>query len=175
VNRAIMGDLVTTLHSGDNPSWTQAPINGVSQGVEVPYIQSFAWRDGDKYAVVLFNLDLSRAHRVRLVVADTPSEAPTLRQIAPASIHDDNEDAEKVYITSHVLSDFGNPYDLVLPKHSVTAVLWPGVGGAADDPGGTPLPGRGALVCAVALLVMGLWYCLARARHSRGGRCGSSD
>ncbi len=138
VNQAIMGDLVSTVQSGENPSWLQSPLNGVSHTVEVHYIQSFAWRDGGRYGVVLFNLDLHDGHAVRLVLPDAPPEAPSLRQIAPPSIHANNESAVNVSITTRVLDDFGSPYDLSLPKHSVTAVLWP-------EGAGAPLEARDAI------------------------------
>ena len=60
-------------------------------------------------------------------------------------IRAEDEDVEDVHITSRVLADFRSPYDLVLPKHSLTAVLGPEVRDVDDGPGGTPLPLPGAV------------------------------
>lgn len=42
-NKAIQGDILPTTQGADNPTWTQAPINGITQQIEVPFVQSFAF------------------------------------------------------------------------------------------------------------------------------------
>jgi len=124
VNRAIQGDMVTTVQGGDNPGWHQAAINGVETPVDVDYVQSFAFRDDLRYSVVLFNLHLDEMQRVRLVLPAAPGGQAALHQIAPASIYDDNEDAENVVIQTQEIDGFGNSYELDLPAHSVTVLTW---------------------------------------------------
>jgi len=123
-NRAIQGDMLRTTQSGDNPNWIQSPINGVSEPITVTYVQSFAFREGDRYSAILFNLSLDKAQRVRLVLPVTPKRQAMLHQIAPASIHANNEDSEQVTIQTLALGDFANSYELDLPPHSVTALTW---------------------------------------------------
>ena len=123
-NRAIQGDMLRTTQSGDNPHWIQSPINGVSEPITVTYVQSFAFREGDRYSAILFNLSLDRAQRVRLSLPVTPKRQAALHQIAPASIHANNEDSEQVTIHTLAISDFANSYELDLPPYSVTALTW---------------------------------------------------
>jgi hypothetical protein len=124
VNRAIMGDMMVTTHSGANPSWLQPPINGIDQEIEVPFVQSFAFRRGDRHSIVLFNLHLDQGQAVRLSLDEPPAAQAQMLQLAAASIHDDNEDAENVTIEEWAVNDFGDQYELTLPPHSVTAILW---------------------------------------------------
>ncbi|MFQ5857372.1 MAG: LamG-like jellyroll fold domain-containing protein [Anaerolineae bacterium] len=49
VNRAVQGDMLTTVQGGANPTWHQMPFNGVLNEIDVPFVQSFAFRDGNSY------------------------------------------------------------------------------------------------------------------------------
>jgi len=123
-NRAILSEALQTTQSGDNPGWTQPPVNGVDQATDVTYIQSFAYRDGTSYSVILFNLSLTETNAVRLDVPGTLQPQATHHRITPASIHDDNEDSETVRIDTSVIPDFKNGYILDLPPHSIHAITW---------------------------------------------------
>jgi hypothetical protein len=123
-NRAVQGDMLVTVQGGDNPSWHQSVSNGVENEIDVNYVQSFAFRDGERYSVVLFNLHLDEAQRVQLALPAPPKRQATLYQIAPSSIHADNEDAEEVTIQAQALDDLSDFYELDLPAHSVTALTW---------------------------------------------------
>lgn len=124
VNKAVQGDMLTTAQSGANPSWHQMPFNGVLNEIDVSYVQSFAFRDGNNYSVVLFNLSLDESQQVRLDLPASPSSLATRYQLASNSIHDDNEDAENVRILTSQLTDFADPYDLTLPPHSINVITW---------------------------------------------------
>ncbi|MEM7534480.1 MAG: hypothetical protein AAF639_20020 [Chloroflexota bacterium] len=93
INKALQGNLVATRHYGDNPSWTQAAINGITAPVDIHYVQSFAFQDGDQHSIVLFNLYLEESQWVRLHLP-APAQNAVRHQLASASIHDDNEDGE---------------------------------------------------------------------------------
>ncbi|MCX7020669.1 MAG: hypothetical protein NTW26_00075 [bacterium] len=124
VNRAIEGDLVRTTQGGDNPSWMQQSINGVSRPITVNHVQSFAFRNGSDYSAVLFNLSLSDALDVEIGVPFSYAVSPLLYRIAPASLHDDNEDAENVTIESQTFPEGSGTFLLTLPPHSLSAVIW---------------------------------------------------
>ncbi|MBN2005818.1 MAG: hypothetical protein JXA21_20845 [Anaerolineae bacterium] len=123
-NRAIQGDMLATVQGGDNPGWRQAAINGVEHEMDVAYVQSFAFRDGERTSVILFNLNLDEAQRVRLALPAPPKRTATLYQIAPADIYADNEVTEEVTIQTQTLTNFSDAYVLDLPPHSVTALTW---------------------------------------------------
>lgn len=133
VNKSIFGSSVRVTASGDNPSWTQRPINGVGASTDVGYIQSFACRDNDSTGLSLFNLHLSETLSVSLDLPRTPLPSCRLYRLASNSIHDDNEDAESVFIDSSVLSSFSGNYTLALPPHSLTVLVWKDSGGTARE------------------------------------------
>lgn len=124
INKAIQGDLITTTQAGGNPGWRQAPINGVSTEIDIHYVQSFAFRDGSSYGVVLFNLSLVDTLPVELAMPAGATGPATRHQMAPPSIHSDNEDAESVKIESQLIQDAGNRVSLDLPPHSLTVLTW---------------------------------------------------
>jgi len=123
-NKAIQGDMLTTVQGGANPSWVQTPINDVETEIEVNYIQSFAFREDDSYSVILFNLSLDQAQQVRLALPAPPESQAIRYELTSASIHDDNEDAENVSIQTTQLTDFAVQYELTLPPHSVNVITW---------------------------------------------------
>lgn len=123
-NKAIFGDAVITSQTGDNPTWTQSPRNGVGAMTTVTRVQSFAFRDGTQYGIVLMNLDLDDQQFVRLNVPGTPQAAATIHRIEPANIADRNDTSEVVTIATDNIVDFHNGYDMVLAPHSIRAVVW---------------------------------------------------
>ncbi len=141
-NRAVMGDLLVTTHTGADPKWQQPPVNEVETFLDVPYVQSFAYREGDTSSLVLFNLDLEDAHTVKIDLPTAPDETAVLHTLTADSIHADNEDAENVRITTQRLLNFADDYELVLPKHSMIVIKWgvPGEPQSWSAPTQTPLP-----------------------------------
>jgi len=123
-NRAILNEAVLTTHSGDDPGWIQQPQNGVETATPVSYIQSFAYKNGPARSVILINLSLADTLPVRLDLPAAPMPAATWHKIAPASIHDDNEDAENVLIETAQIDNFRNGYTLDLPPHSIHAIVY---------------------------------------------------
>lgn len=124
VNRAIQGNLVETKLEGSNPRIRLEPVNDLERGLEWPLIQSFAFQDGARRSLLLFNLDLKSPHEVRISSPKPPSTAATVHQLAPEDLHADNEDREAVAIVTRELSDFSAEYELTLPRHSLTAIVW---------------------------------------------------
>lgn len=123
-NRAIMGDAVTSTRTGDNPNWTQAALNEVGAPTTVDRIQSFAYRNGNQYAIVLFNLDLTTQHGVRLVAPGSPSTTATEHLLDSGSISDDNEDATTITIQTNPITTFGQNHEMVLPPFSMRVITW---------------------------------------------------
>ena len=121
VNRAIGGNFLVTEQTGANPTWTQHPLNEIKQSIEVEYIDSFAFQRGNKYSVVLFNLDLNRSHQVELRMPFNPSGNARVHTLATDYIFDNNEDAENVRIVTNE-QFIGRNQTLTLPKHSITVI-----------------------------------------------------
>lgn len=129
-NRAVRGDMLQTVQEGDNPTWRQEAINGLSAPVDVPFVQSFAFREGDSYALVLFNLHLRDEQIVVVETQSVPDPAAVRHTLTAESIHHDNETAPLVAIASEQIDDFSQAYELRLPRHSMTVLEWGAVGAA---------------------------------------------
>ncbi len=125
-NKAIRGSMINTLQTGDNPKWSQQPINGVTEAVEIPYIQSFAFRDGEKYGMIVFNLHLTDIQRVEFdlhMPAKPNGTLYTLQSPLPANPGADNESAEIVTITSQAINANQLP-GIEMAPHSALVIEW---------------------------------------------------
>ncbi len=123
-NRAVMGNMLTTTQSGGNPIVNQNPINGITKQTTYPLVQSFAFKQGNQYSVVLFNLHLNAAQPVRVQLPRNPAGNATMHIMSSNSIHDNNENSELVRIRTQGINNFSNNYSLTLPKHSMTVITW---------------------------------------------------
>jgi len=90
----------------------------------VKTVQSFAFRDGAKYGLVLFNLDLDSARAIEIHIPVAPKPNAMMHRIAPPSIHSDNEDSVGVEIVTTEVNDFRDGYQMMLPPHSAQAITW---------------------------------------------------
>ena len=139
-NKAVRGEMLETVHSGDDPTWMQDPINGITDEVEVQFVQSFAFREGDSYSVVLFNLHLDEGQTIVLDAPRAPDSQALLHRLYSESIHHNNESAPMINIRTTTLNDFADEYELVLPPHSVTVVEWGIDGFPPEAPAEEPTP-----------------------------------
>jgi hypothetical protein len=73
------------------------------------------------------NLTETYSVRIELPVAEG---AAALLQIAPEKLTDTNEDAVTVVPRAYPLAISGGMVSVELPKHSISAVLWPSDTGA---------------------------------------------
>jgi hypothetical protein len=123
-NRAAGGDLLVTQQYGENPSYVQAPFNGIQGSTTTQYVQSFAFRQGNRYAVVLFNLDINRAQNIQLNLAHQPSSTATLNTLTANDIHADNETGNNVAIFRSTINGFNQTYSMTLAPHSMYVIEW---------------------------------------------------
>jgi len=123
-NKAIRGDMIKTTHSGIKSNWTQTALNGVHSPTTVEHIQSYAFRDGKSYGIVVFNLDLNASQRVRIGLPSKASGPAKEYVLAAADHRADNEASEQVKITSRSLNRVPTYYYTLLEPCSVYALTW---------------------------------------------------
>ncbi len=121
-NQAIMGDLVRTTHTGHNPSWIQDPFNEITAPIEIPYVQSFAFKNGTQTNMLVFNLHLDEAQQVQISAPLPAMDYVNVSQIAPDSIWSNNEVDTQVEIVESTIDSLDAP--IRLPKHSITLIQW---------------------------------------------------
>jgi hypothetical protein len=122
-NSILHGAMTTTAQSGENPTWNETSgIDGVKlQGAHM--LQSFAFHDGAKRAVVLVNLSRSGPLAVDFSGPVQPVGRVSVSQMAAAKITDSNEDAERVKVVSSVQS-FVRGQKVTVPPFSVMVLKW---------------------------------------------------
>jgi hypothetical protein len=116
-NRAIQGDLLVTTQAGLNPFFRQTDS-------DIPYVQSFAYRDGDNYALILFNLHLQDEQTVQVYTPTTPDSSAVQHLLSAESLYSNNESAEDVTITTTSLEAFSQGEFFVLPPHAMMVLEW---------------------------------------------------
>lgn len=123
-NKAIFGDLITANQSGSNPKWEQPAINGIASPLTVPYINSFAFKDGNKYSLIIFNLNRTNNLTTKIDLPHIPKSNAILYTLTSNNIYDNNENSEAVRINAANLSNFSNNYELDLHPFSINVIVW---------------------------------------------------
>ena len=123
MNDVLGGDMIATTHSGENRTWNQPLMNRVSfTGAHC--IQSFAFRDGNRRGLVVFNLDRIDPLEVTFSGPNAPAGPVTLQRLTSTNITDHNETADVVAPVTLVLTDFNPAQGLSLPPFSMTVLTW---------------------------------------------------
>lgn len=128
INQAIFGDMVEA-DVADAPlfSATGLEIGGTGKQVgtaENPAITAFAFKDGDRRSLILFNMDLSSEQAVTL---DLPEGGKATTQLLAPAAYDDNNEFENgdpsVAIKDGTL-DLSDKTEITLPPASLMTLIW---------------------------------------------------
>ena len=136
-NRAIGGDLVETLHSGANPTFSATGVFRWGQGPEkvkdLPEISSYGFVDGQRRGLILINLSTSKAHAVSVSFAGqtVPGSAKSWILAADSiTANNEFESAEaQVELREQPLDSFQSGWQDRLPPFSMRVLTWSSVGG----------------------------------------------
>lgn len=123
LNTALAGDLLHTTQSGDNPTWGITNQNRVTF-THAHAIQSYAFRDGPRRALVVFNLDRVQAREVTFGGSLAPTGSVHLRRLTSDAITDHNETSNVVSATDHPFTEFDPAQPLALPPFSMNLLQW---------------------------------------------------
>lgn len=124
-NRAILPTMVTTTLSGTNPTWNQKHSNNDNiQIEEAHYLQTFAFSDGSKRSVIIFNLNRTEALPITFSGREAPSGSVHRGQLTSRSITDTNELQSNVVIADTTLNNFNPNSPYSLPPFSMTVFTW---------------------------------------------------
>lgn len=115
--------MLRTVHTGADPTWDQ-PLENTVQLKGAHDLQSFAFADGDRRSLVLFNLDRESSLPVTFSGANAPSGLVEMQQLTSPNLTDTNEDSETVNIQRSSLGDFDARSPLPLPAFSMTVLRW---------------------------------------------------
>ncbi len=124
VNRGIFGNMIETIQSGDNPKWMQQPANSISTPRDEYYIHSFAFRDGNRNSIVIYNLDRTQKRDVYLNLSRNPTSIATRYVLNASRITDNNEAGDNVKIHTALIVDFSRQNLISLDPHSINVIVW---------------------------------------------------
>lgn len=123
-NSAILPTELVTTHSAPDPTWNQP--KSANDGIELSrakFIESFAYTDGRRHALVLLNLSRKDALPVTISGSHQPLGKVQEQRLEAPGIAASNEVTEQVRITRRVVTlDPARPY--LLPPHSMTVLTW---------------------------------------------------
>jgi len=123
-NTVAAGNMLTTTHSGANPTWNQPLSSDSVQLNGAHYLQSFAYLNGNAASTVVFNLSQTTALPVTFSGENAPTGSVQMSQITSAKITDNNEFANNVQTVTKTLSSFNPATGLTLPPFSMTVLNW---------------------------------------------------
>ena len=122
-NYAMVGDMMETFISGNNPTWDQPMSNGV-QLANAHYIQSYAFSDGVSKSLLIFNLHRTDNLQVNFAGINAPSGPATMIRLSSGAITDNNEDSPTVGITSQAMDAIDPTQPIWLPPYSLSLIQW---------------------------------------------------
>ena len=123
VNDVSTGSLLQTTHSGDNPTWNQSPMNHVEY-YGAHYVQSYAFADGDRRGLVLFNFHRTNPLEVNFTGPNAPAGNVTMKVLTASSPRATNENGENVVVTTTTVPAFDPAASLSLPPYSMMVLSW---------------------------------------------------
>lgn len=125
-NEAIVGNVLQTAHTGDNPTWLQPAINQMPTTFTAHYLHSYAFAApaGTQRALIVFNVHRSLPLTVNFSGPNAPAGTITLKRLTSPNISDNNEDANVVAVSTSTLRNFNPAQDFMLPAYSMTVLQW---------------------------------------------------
>jgi len=131
-NRVMGGDLLQTVHSGGEPTFTGRGVfrwrGKVEEYGPLPVLWSYAFREGDRRGLVVLNIDVADAHPVA-VAFDGKVKGGTAKRwrLTADSITAGNEFEQpepQVELAEDTVADFAPGRRFSLPAHSAMALEW---------------------------------------------------
>ncbi len=120
-NRAIRGNLVKVEIAGENPTHDQPPGNDGVSLRNVHEIDAYAFQDGTRHSLIIFNYGLHDARRIRVEAAGLAHDAhATLSRLVSSSPGDTNEGTIKVRIEEEHLAGS----EITLAPCSMAVLEW---------------------------------------------------
>jgi hypothetical protein len=132
-NKIIGGDLVSTVHTGAKPAFSATGFFEDDRKKKVthtdlPVLWSYAFREGKRRGLIVFNLDTKATHTVQPKfeggVAEGGATVWLLTADAIAANNEPETKALQVLTRESKLPDFASDQELKLPPFSMTGVLW---------------------------------------------------
>jgi len=131
-NKVIRGDMLETVHSGANPTFSATGVFSKRRGREtlrdLPVLWSYAFSDGDNRGIILINLDTSKAHLVELRFDGGVMGGSARTWLLTAddiAANNEFECAEpRVKTMEETITGFGSGKRVIVPPFSMRVISW---------------------------------------------------
>ncbi len=134
-NKVVGGDLMKTVHTGATPTFDATGIfhdtrrsEEVITYKDIPALWSYAFREGNRSGLILFNLDTQETHEVTLKLPGEASDRSATAWWLTADDIGANNEYENGYprvkIREEQISNFTSGSKLKLPSFSMVAITW---------------------------------------------------
>ena len=133
INKVIGGDMLRTEHAGARSTFTARGVfedsrREIGTYEDIPVLWSYAFRDGRRRGLVLFNLDTEAERPVRLEFpGQVRGDRAQIWWLSADSITASNEydnPEPQVEIEESELPDFESGRTIVMPPHSMVGITW---------------------------------------------------
>ncbi len=124
-NQAILPTMLETMLSGANPTWKQSRSKNNDIAIDSAHaLQTFAFSDGARRSLIVFNLDRQKPLPITFSGDGKPLGTVDIKQLTAPQITDTNEQKRTMDIvpTKLQLSNGSAPYSL--PPFSMTVLQW---------------------------------------------------
>ena len=133
-NSVIGNDVLPTVHSGAAPAFDATGSFEIGKGAKVrtatnvPALHSYAFREGRRRGLVVFNLDVRQSHPVRVEfsgsVAGGKAQQWLLTADRVSATNEPEEPAPQVALREQALAGFCSGKTIELPPHSMMTLGW---------------------------------------------------
>jgi hypothetical protein len=124
-NTAILPTMLATTVTGANPTWDQKlSKNDNIQLEQAHFLQTFAFSDGQRRSLIVFNLSRKDALPLTFSGSSAPSGKVEVGRLTANNITDTNETTRKVALTNSSVSDFMPQTPYLVPPFSMTVLRW---------------------------------------------------
>ena len=114
-----------TMLTGPNPTWSQSlSPNDKIKLPEAHDLQTFAFADGKRRSLILFNLDRAQPHTLVFAGPQSPGGQVIQTRINSPNLTDNNATESVIVPTVNNLSTFNPASPYTLPAHSMTTLTW---------------------------------------------------
>jgi hypothetical protein len=124
-NEAILPTMLGTRLTGANPTWHQ-PLS-VNDSIQIDHaheLQAFAFADGQRRSLIVFNLSRTQARVLTFSGGAAPVGNVQVSQLTAKDVSDNNEDRNDVVIRELPVGSFQVGQKYSVPAYSMTSFRW---------------------------------------------------
>jgi alpha-L-arabinofuranosidase len=123
-NESLLANMLGTTVTGANPVWSQKQSSNDNIQIDRAHmLQTFAFADGAKRSLIVFNLSRTQALPITLS-GDVPSGPVKMSVLTSDKIDDTNEAASRVAVKETAFESFDSHAPYPVPPFSMTVLTW---------------------------------------------------